>query len=299
MDRGLIAGRKKIHLKLKHVVDGLELVLVPRRELLERLVLVRVVGERAPARREGRRRAGGGGPVGRRPRGRGEARLRAAQGQPPRRRGEPAQQAGGDGHCCGVGGGAGRAIEVCGGAIEVRNAGVGGRFAGFASSFAESIGESWPLARHSRATGPATPPKRTVTANGKSFLELGFGLHSHIKILLSTFRLGKSHPLQSSRSKFYPWIFFFRMSFRVTASAANLEIPSRSFSTAICWSLKSKRNVASSLMYVFFAMSSAWASAASSFLGTAADELYRSSRSAGLTCQTPVSTHRKLTEMVR
>jgi len=43
-------------------------------------------------------------------------------------------------------------------------------------------------------------------------------------------------------------IFALMISFRVTASAANLEIPSRSFSTAMACSLKSKRKSASSLM---------------------------------------------------
>lgn len=50
------------------------------------------------------------------------------------------------------------------------------------------------------------------------------------------------------QSPIYAWIFCLSRSFRVTASAANLEIPSRSFSTAMASSLKSKRNRASSLM---------------------------------------------------
>jgi hypothetical protein len=41
-------------------------------------------------------------------------------------------------------------------------------------------------------------------------------------------------------------IFSLRIPFNVTASAANLEIPSLSFSTAICSSLKSNRKSASS-----------------------------------------------------
>ena len=41
-------------------------------------------------------------------------------------------------------------------------------------------------------------------------------------------------------------IFSFKIPFSVTASAANLEIPSLSFSTAICSSLKSNRKSASS-----------------------------------------------------
>ena len=71
------------------------------------------------------------------------------------------------------------------------------------------------------------------------------------------------------------------MALRVTASAANLEIPSRSFSTAICSSLKSKRKVASSEMYVFLGMLRAAAALESSFWGTAAWEFRSSSRRLG------------------
>lgn len=46
----------------------------------------------------------------------------------------------------------------------------------------------------------------------------------------------------------YAWTLALMMPLRVSASAANLEIPSRSFSTAICSSLKSKRKRDSSLM---------------------------------------------------
>lgn len=93
------------------------------------------------------------------------------------------------------------------------------------------------------------------------------------------------------------------MSLSVTASAANLEIPSRSFSTAIWSSLKWKRNSGSLLMKVFFSMLRLDALAASSFLGTGASELYRSSRRLG--CSQSISHVRKYypesehTEMVR
>ena len=71
------------------------------------------------------------------------------------------------------------------------------------------------------------------------------------------------------------------MSLRVTASAANLLIPSRSFSTAICSSLKSKRKSDSSLMYDFLSMLSDVAAAASSFLGTGAVSFLSCSRREG------------------
>ena len=54
----------------------------------------------------------------------------------------------------------------------------------------------------------------------------------------------------------------------VTASAANLLIPSLSFSTAMACSLKSKRNFSSLLMYDFFSRLSEEASDAFNFLGT-------------------------------
>ncbi len=79
----------------------------------------------------------------------------------------------------------------------------------------------------------------------------------------------------------YAEIFALMMSFNVTASAANLLIPSRSFSTAIWSSLKSKRNSASSLMYAFLLISRVAAPEASSFLGTLAVEFKRSSRRLG------------------
>jgi hypothetical protein len=72
-----------------------------------------------------------------------------------------------------------------------------------------------------------------------------------------------------------------RVALRVSASAANLEIPSRSFSTAIWSSLKSKRKEASSLMYDFFSMSRVAAWEASSFAGTASLELRSSSSRLG------------------
>jgi hypothetical protein len=72
-----------------------------------------------------------------------------------------------------------------------------------------------------------------------------------------------------------------RMSLSVTASAANLEMPSRSFSTAICSSLKSKRKSASLLIYDFFSRLRDDAFAASSFLGTASLELYSCSSRLG------------------
>lgn len=77
------------------------------------------------------------------------------------------------------------------------------------------------------------------------------------------------------------WIFSLMMSLRVTASAANLEIPSRSFSTAITCSLKSKRNKDSSFKYVFFSMFNFRASFAFSFCGTLAEELKSSSSRLG------------------
>lgn len=52
----------------------------------------------------------------------------------------------------------------------------------------------------------------------------------------------------TSGQTIYAWTFCLMMSLRVMASAANLEIPSRSFSTAICSSLKSKRKRGSLLM---------------------------------------------------
>ena len=67
--------------------------------------------------------------------------------------------------------------------------------------------------------------------------------------------------------------FSFRIPLRVIASAANLEIPSLNFSTAIASSLKSKRNNASSLMYDFLGMSSDFASSAFSFCGMLSFEL--------------------------
>lgn len=79
----------------------------------------------------------------------------------------------------------------------------------------------------------------------------------------------------------YASIFLRRMSLSVTASAANFEMPSRSFSTAICSSLKSKRKVASSLMYVFLSRLSDDAPDASSFLGTESCELNSCSRRLG------------------
>lgn len=71
------------------------------------------------------------------------------------------------------------------------------------------------------------------------------------------------------------------MSLSVMASAANLLIPSRSFSTAIWSSLKSKRNRGSSLMYDFFSRLSEEADEESSFLGTEASELMSSSSRLG------------------
>lgn len=74
------------------------------------------------------------------------------------------------------------------------------------------------------------------------------------------------------------------MSLRVTASAANLLMPSRSFSTAICSSLKAKRKAASSLMYDCLAMSRLAAVEESSFWGTASWEEMSSSRRLGCGC---------------
>jgi hypothetical protein len=76
--------------------------------------------------------------------------------------------------------------------------------------------------------------------------------------------------------------FFFKISFSVTASAANLLIPSRSFSTAMTSSLKKNRKSASSSTYVSFLMSRLDALVASSFLGTGAVEAINSSRRLGL-----------------
>jgi hypothetical protein len=75
--------------------------------------------------------------------------------------------------------------------------------------------------------------------------------------------------------------FFLRISLRVSASAANLLIPSRNFSTAIWSSLKSKRKSASLSMYVFRSISRDLACEASSFLGTASLEPWSSSRRLG------------------
>ena len=67
----------------------------------------------------------------------------------------------------------------------------------------------------------------------------------------------------------------------VTASAANFEMPSRSFSTAICCSLKSKRKEASSSMYVCFEISKADALVESSFWVTGLSAVNNSSKRFG------------------
>jgi hypothetical protein len=59
----------------------------------------------------------------------------------------------------------------------------------------------------------------------------------------------------------------------VAALAANLEIPSRSFSIPIASLLKLKRNEALSLMYWLFGVLEAKAEAESSFLETAVVDL--------------------------
>jgi len=89
------------------------------------------------------------------------------------------------------------------------------------------------------------------------------------------------HDFVSTPIPLYASTFLRRMSLRVTASAANLEIPSRSFSTAIWSSLKKKRNSASLLMYVFFSRSNFAASLASSFWGISSCELYSCSSRLG------------------
>ncbi len=55
-------------------------------------------------------------------------------------------------------------------------------------------------------------------------------------------------PLSASQASLYALSFALRMLLSVSASAANLLMPSRSFSTAIWSSLKSKRNSGSSVM---------------------------------------------------
>jgi hypothetical protein len=66
----------------------------------------------------------------------------------------------------------------------------------------------------------------------------------HQGLLQSKYITKKSAETEPSAQDFS--IFSFRMPFSVTASAANFEIPSLSFSTAICSSLKSNRKSASS-----------------------------------------------------
>ena len=89
---------------------------------------------------------------------------------------------------------------------------------------------------------------------------------------------------QTKEPIYAAWSFFFKSSLSVTASAANLLIPSRSFSTAMASSLKSNRKSASLSMYVFFGMSRLLALAASSFLGTTSWEFIKSSRRLGYIC---------------
>lgn len=69
------------------------------------------------------------------------------------------------------------------------------------------------------------------------------------------------------------WIFSFSRAFRVSASAANFEIPSRSFSTAMASSFRSNRKSDSLFRYERLGMSRDAAPAGSSFLGTASVEL--------------------------
>ena len=72
-----------------------------------------------------------------------------------------------------------------------------------------------------------------------------------------------------------------RIALSVLASAANLLIPSRSFSTAIACSLKSNLNFSSLLRYDFFSISNDPAFAAFSFLGMSSLLPYNSSRRFG------------------
>lgn len=109
--------------------------------------------------------------------------------------------------------------------------------------------------------------------------DMDFGLVlSHLFMLVCAIR--ESHKIFRWEKRkcesfliYEPSIFFCRMFLSVMASAANLEMPSRSFSTAIVSSLKSKRNSDSSLIYDFLGMSRVVASLAFSFRGTLSFEL--------------------------
>lgn len=79
-----------------------------------------------------------------------------------------------------------------------------------------------------------------------SLMRDGTSSNHHDMSSIATCTASRLYETQVSDETLYAWIFSFRMPFRVTASAANLLIPSDSLCTAMVSSLKSKRNRLSS-----------------------------------------------------